>query len=97
MAEGEFKRKKGERMKSSLGYEILYQDTARPKHSTKVTGIRKVRCPRCGNEFKQSGSGGCFTMRWTPMDCPSDCGFPWPEKEVQSSASTSEERVNVDK
>lgn len=74
-------------MKSSLGFEIIYEDTTRLPHSTEVTGIRKVRCPRCGNIFKQSGSGGCFTMRWTPMNCPDDCGFPWPEKDVRGSAS----------
>ena len=68
-------------MISSLGFEIIEQQTHSEPHSTKVTGIRKVRCPRCGNVFKQNGSGGCFVMLWSPMCCPGGCGFPWPVKE----------------
>lgn len=72
-------------MKSSLGFEILSQDVVGEPYSTKTIGIRKVKCPRCGHVFEQSGSGGCFTMLWSPMNCPEDCGFSWPEKKTQSS------------
>ena len=68
-------------MKSSLGFEILSQKTVSHPHSTRVTGTRTVKCPRCGTVFKQSGSGGSFIMLWSPMYCPSGCRFPWPEKE----------------
>lgn len=36
-------------------------------------------CPRCGTVFGQSGTGGCFTTLWSPMNCPGEnCTFPWP-------------------
>ncbi len=69
---------------SSLGFEIIYQDTSRSL-GTRIIGIRKVRCPRCGKTFKQSGSGGCFSMMWIPMNCPGGCGFPWPEREIDGN------------
>lgn len=62
--------------KTSLGFEIIYQDVS-SGFGTRVLGVRQVKCPRCGKIFKQAGSGGCFVMNWSPMNCPGGCGFPW--------------------
>jgi len=57
-------------------FKIISQDTARQPFSTRTVGVRRVQCPDCDHRFKQGGTGGCFTMAWTPMACPK-CGFPY--------------------
>jgi len=58
-----------------LDFIIIEEHTHTMPHSTRVTGVRTVKCPDCGRIFTQGGSGGCFTMLWEPMTCK--CGFPW--------------------